>query len=98
MDGTGYPDRLRGKKIPLGARVLEIADVFDALTTERPYKAAFSAPADVNIMEDEVRRGWWDQDIFKEFLRIFGGQSERDSTKSLANAEPVPVALQRKAG
>jgi HD-GYP domain-containing protein (c-di-GMP phosphodiesterase class II) len=41
-DGTGYPDGLAGEDIPLGARILLVADVFDALTTARPYRAAWT--------------------------------------------------------
>src|ERR1700733_3949705 len=43
FDGSGYPDGLRGQSIPLTARVLQIVDVYDALTTQRPYKRAFSS-------------------------------------------------------
>jgi len=41
-DGSGYPDGLRGPEIPLGARIIAVADVFDALTTDRPYRAALA--------------------------------------------------------
>jgi putative two-component system response regulator len=41
-DGTGYPDGLRGEAIPLAARIVAVADAFDALTTERPYKRAWT--------------------------------------------------------
>lgn len=44
-DGTGYPDRLSGETIPLAARITAVADVFDALTSERPYKTAWSCEA-----------------------------------------------------
>jgi len=40
MDGSGYPDGLRGEAIPLKARILQIADIYDALTTNRPYRGA----------------------------------------------------------
>ncbi len=40
MDGTGYPDRLSGEAIPLGARIIAIADTYDAITSERPYRSA----------------------------------------------------------
>ena len=43
-DGKGYPDRLTGEEIPLHARVLALADVFDALTTDRPYPAGVLRP------------------------------------------------------
>jgi HD-GYP domain-containing protein (c-di-GMP phosphodiesterase class II) len=41
-DGTGYPDRLRGQKIPLGARIIFVADAFDAMTSERVYRKTLS--------------------------------------------------------
>ncbi len=44
-DGRGYPEGLQGEDIPLGARILAVADVYDALTTERPYKAPLSKDA-----------------------------------------------------
>ncbi|MGH9730626.1 MAG: response regulator [Candidatus Acidiferrales bacterium] len=59
-DGSGYPDGLRSDAIPLAARVLQVADVYDALTTRRAYRVAL-APKDAwNILEEEVNRGWWD--------------------------------------
>ncbi|MGH9580146.1 MAG: HD domain-containing phosphohydrolase, partial [Terriglobales bacterium] len=70
LDGTGYPDGLKGGSIPLTARVLTIVDVFDALTTERPYKRAFPATDALHTMEQEVRRGWWDEELFAEFQRL----------------------------
>jgi putative two-component system response regulator len=70
MNGTGYPDGLRGDDIPVTARILQIVDVYDALTTARPYKAALSASETLQIMEDEVNKGWWDPDIFREFSRL----------------------------
>ncbi len=42
MDGTGYPDRLRGDKIPIGSRIIYVADAFDAMTEERPYCPSIS--------------------------------------------------------
>ena len=43
-DGTGYPDGLAGEEIPIAARVFAVADVFDALTTDRPYRPALPLP------------------------------------------------------
>lgn len=42
MDGTGYPDRLKGDKIPFGSRIVYVADAFDAMTEERPYRPSIS--------------------------------------------------------
>jgi putative two-component system response regulator len=69
-DGTGYPDSLRGELIPLLARVLQIADIFDALTSHRCYKPAYSPKAAVRIIEDETARGWRDPQVVSLFLRI----------------------------
>jgi putative two-component system response regulator len=70
FDGTGYPDGLRGDDIPIAARVLQIVDVYDALTTDRPYKKAFSITDALQTMKQEVANGWWDHRIFDEFERL----------------------------
>jgi putative two-component system response regulator len=70
LDGSGYPDGLRGEAIPVTARVLQIVDVYDALTTDRPYKKAFSVTDALQTMKDEVSKGWWDPHIFDQFERL----------------------------
>jgi putative two-component system response regulator len=70
LDGSGYPDGLRGDAIPIAARVLQIVDVYDALTTDRPYKKAFSITDALQTMKDEVSQGWWDPHIFDQFERL----------------------------
>src|SRR5712671_6634967 len=67
LDGSGYPDGLRGDAIPVTARVLQIVDVYDALTTDRPYKKAFSITDALQTMKEEVAKGWWDPHIFEQF-------------------------------
>ncbi len=59
-DGRGYPDRLAGKQIPLGARVLAMADAFDALTSDRSYRKALPADEAVAILAKETVEGKWD--------------------------------------
>jgi diguanylate cyclase (GGDEF)-like protein/putative nucleotidyltransferase with HDIG domain len=51
-DGMGYPSRLRGEQIPIGARVLSVVDCFDALTSERPYRTALSADAAIRLLQE----------------------------------------------
>jgi len=63
-------DGLGGEMIPLLARVLQIADIFDALTSHRCYKPAYSPKAAVRIIEDETARGWRDPQVVNLFLRI----------------------------
>src|ERR1700674_4589558 len=70
LDGSGYPDGLRGDAIPVTARVLQIVDVYDALTTDRPYKKAFSVTDALQTMKEEVAKGWWDPHIFDLFERL----------------------------
>jgi len=70
LDGSGYPDGLRGDAIPITARVLQIVDVYDALTTERPYKKAFSAGDALLTMKEEVVKSWWDPHIFEQFEQL----------------------------
>src|ERR1700693_4256059 len=70
LDGSGYPDGLRGDAIPVAARVLQIVDVYDALTTDRPYKKAFSITDALQTMKEEVAKGWWDPHIFDQFERL----------------------------
>jgi len=60
MDGTGYPDHLKGSHIPLSARVLQTVDIYDALTSQRPYRKALSSREALSIVREEVGRGWWD--------------------------------------
>jgi HD-GYP domain-containing protein (c-di-GMP phosphodiesterase class II) len=58
LDGTGYPDGLTGEDIPLGARIIAVADTFDALTTNRPYRDALSIETAINILEQGAGRQW----------------------------------------
>jgi putative two-component system response regulator len=57
-NGSGYPDHLRGDEIPLLASIISIVDAYDALTTERPYKPAFTREVACRELRDEARRGW----------------------------------------
>jgi putative two-component system response regulator len=75
QDGSGYPDGLKGEQIPLTARILQITDVYDALTTDRPYRNALSLEKAFAIMREEVRRGWWDTSILDEFETIVVGST-----------------------
>jgi putative two-component system response regulator len=69
-DGSGYPDGLAGEDIPLLARILQVADIYDALTTARPYKPAFSRQHAMEIMMEEARRGWRDPELVPLFAEV----------------------------
>jgi len=77
FDGSGYPDGLKGEQIPLTARILSIIDVYDALTTERPYKRALPTAEALQTMAEEVQKGWWDVKLFAAF-----GEMVSQGTKS----------------
>jgi len=63
LDGSGYPQGLSGSEIPLPVRIVTVADIFDALTTDRAYRQALSTETAFEILYDGVRRGWWDKDV-----------------------------------
>lgn len=69
-DGRGYPDGLAGENIPLLARIFQIADIYDALTNERPYKAALSRNQVIRIMQEEADKGWRDPELTAVFIEI----------------------------
>ena len=68
-DGTGYPDGLAGEAIPLTARVFAVADVFDALTSDRPYRCALSFERARTMIEQESG-GQFDPAVVAAFRRI----------------------------
>src|SRR6266851_3318968 len=73
QDGSGYPDGLKGEQVPLTARILQITDIYDALTTDRPYRKALSAEKAFAIMREEVKRGWWDGGVLDVFAGLVHG-------------------------
>lgn len=70
LDGSGYPDGLEAEQIPLTARILQTVDIYDALTTERPYRNALKSQEALAVMRDEVKRGWWDGSLVHEFEAV----------------------------
>ena len=70
LDGSGYPDGLKGDAIPLFAQIMGIVDVFDALTTERPYKPALSVARAYEELQIEVSHGWRSADLVEQFVRL----------------------------
>jgi putative two-component system response regulator len=69
-DGSGYPDRLKGEGIPLGARIISVVDVYDALHTDRPYKPALPHSDAVSLLMRETDAGYWDPKVVDTFLDI----------------------------
>jgi putative two-component system response regulator len=69
-DGSGYPDGLHDKEIPLLPRILQVVDIYDALRTARPYKPAFGHGEAAITMRHEAEIGLWDKELVAEFLNM----------------------------
>jgi putative nucleotidyltransferase with HDIG domain len=83
-DGTGYPDGLAGEAIPIGARILQVVDCFDALTSHRPYRRALSSSEAIAILQE--RRGtMYDPAVVDAFVKM--------ASTIEVSAAPVPMAL-----
>lgn len=72
LDGSGYPDGLKGDAIPLLAQIMGIVDVYDALTTPRPYKPSFTHEEAMAEIYGEVARGWRSQTLVHAFAHALG--------------------------
>jgi putative two-component system response regulator len=70
MDGSGYPDGLCGHQIPLLARILQVADVYDALITDRPYRDALSSEDALETLNREAAYGWLDASMVSKFSQL----------------------------
>lgn len=92
-DGTGYPDGLRGEDIPLAARITAVADVFDALTSERPYKPAWSREDALNEIAAQSGRQF-DPAVVKALTDLLDGEHGSDldviDLTHLENAQTPP--------
>jgi len=78
LDGSGYPDALRGGEIPATARILQTVDIYDALTTARPYRKALSPEEALAVMQQEVKRGWWEGSLVAELEALILGAATRE--------------------
>ncbi|OFW01638.1 MAG: metal-dependent phosphohydrolase [Acidobacteria bacterium RIFCSPLOWO2_02_FULL_60_20] len=84
-DGSGYPEGLKGEEIPLTARILQTVDVYDALTTDRPYRKALQPQQAFGQIREEVKRGWWDVALVDELqAMLWNGRVESHSLPSKA--------------
>lgn len=67
-DGTGYPDNLKGEEIPLLARIVSIADAWDAMTGDRIYRKGMNHEKVISILEEELESGQWDPTLLRQFI------------------------------
>jgi len=88
-DGTGYPDRLKGADIPFGARVVAVADSFDAMTSDRPYRRGMPMHKAATILR-EGRGRQWDAALVDAFLRGIAPQLEQPAPMPVRLSPPPP--------
>ena len=77
LDGRGYPDGLKGDAIPLLARIVSVVDVFDALTTDRPYRKAMTVDAALQIMRADAKAGWCEPELLEMFVEVLARETEK---------------------
>jgi putative two-component system response regulator len=70
LDGSGYPIGLKGEDIPLGAKVLAVADIYDALTSDRPYRKALSKESALEILQQEAEEGKLEKQIVEYLIEM----------------------------
>jgi putative two-component system response regulator len=73
-DGTGYPDGLSGTTIPYLAQVFQVIDIYDALTSDRPHKQAYSPAEALEIMQEETKKGWRNPELIEQFTLFIHAQ------------------------
>ena len=88
FDGSGYPKGLKGEDIPIEARIFAIVDVFDALTSKRPYKEPFSAEKSLEIIQDGADNHF-DSQIAKIFINNIEQFYDKVNGKSKAELETL---------
>ncbi len=88
-DGAGYPDGLRHDRIPLGARIVRLADVFDALRTERPYKPAWELERCLEEIQRNAGRQF-DPDLVRAFISVVEGEPAASPIVAVRAVTPAP--------
>ena len=88
-DGTGYPDRIAGEAIPIGARILQVVDCFDALTSDRPYRPAMDHDEALKIVSDRAGT-MYDPRVVDALLALQAKESATDEA-SFRRPAPAPV-------
>ena len=70
LDGSGYPDGLKGDEIPLVAQIIGLVDVYDALTTQRAYQESRPSAHAFDMLREQVRQGWRSADLTEAFISM----------------------------
>ena len=87
LDGSGYPAGLVDAEISMAVRIVTVADVFDALTSDRVYRSALKIETAFEILTEGVEKGWWDRDVVRMLRRTVASDGlTADSVSRAAGA------------
>jgi putative two-component system response regulator len=92
LDGSGYPDGRKGNVIPMVARIMAVADIFDALTSDRPYRRGMTKEKALDIIGKETNEGKLDATVVRHLTRLIGqGSAEQQVPKAIeTDVKPIP--------
>ena len=91
FNGSGYPDGLVGHQIPLLAQIVSVVDVFDALTTDRPYRAALPDTLAYKTLRSEAAAGWYRPDLVERFIELHRGGGLASANHAAASGASLLV-------
>ena len=94
LDGSGYPDHLDGDRVPLLAQILGIVDVYDAVTTQRPYQRAHSIEQAVAVLGQQVDKGWRRRDLVAAFAELAKSGKLDTFTFGTSGERPAPITYE----
>ena len=69
LDGSGYPDGQAGDQISNYVRILSVVDIYDSLVTPKPWREKISSKKALEVLEEETKNKWWDEDVFKALVQ-----------------------------
>jgi putative two-component system response regulator len=97
LDGGGYPDGLSGDQVPLLAQIVRIVDVFDALTTDRPYRPALPVAVAYKMLLADAEAGWCAVDLVKRFIEVHraGGSDQTVAPQGAEQPKSLPARRPR---
>jgi len=94
-DGKGYPDGLKGDFIPMGARIIAVADTFDAMTSDRPYRKGFPKDVALKKMKVECDGTQFDPVILDAFIRMESKKLMKEKMQSIELTHDAPRERQQ---
>ena len=85
LDGSGYPEGIKGDEIALVARIMAVVDIFDALTTDRPYREAMPHENAFDILQNEADQGKLDEEVVRAFISMISSDKFRYNMTMMTN-------------